>query len=431
MRVSADMKSLPVCAGPYLSVATASANDRLSKRGFRAATIAYAWHLRGPTCTPPMSSRRSVSLRIIADGERRNCRPLRRIRPCGEAAASPWRCQPAILEGLKDVKQTKILCLNKIDQVQREDLLTLASAANEIVNFDRTFMISATNGSGCDDLMNYLSDELPEGPWYYPEDQISDLPMKLMQLYRDGDLNLDQLMAFAVTQDHFRQEQVHAGLGYNREPWIIHRDLTRTHVQANDLRAVSVGPEAYTEAGGTIARDLFTEDRSGYYDDPALLDRLVLEKLVGIATGVQAEGWKWAEAFIDFPHAHGFRRIYPRPLELSEEDTAAHVAAQDEFDRLTAEWESADYDLPPDVDERFAELEAEIERIDGLRNAYEADEIARGGVFVVLNHDGEVRIERGFLRPEDETPEPEVEDGSDGNVGRPCGEGAMLSGPRT
>ncbi|MGV1954198.1 ParB/RepB/Spo0J family partition protein [Agrobacterium sp. 22-214-1] len=230
---------------------------------------------------------------------------------------------------------------------------------------------------------------------------------KLMQVYRDGELTLEQLQAFAITDDNARQEQVYAGLGYNREPWIIRRDLTRMHVQANDRLAVFVGPEAYTEAGGAIVRDLFTEDRGGYYDDPALLDRLVLEKLEGIAAEVQAEGWKWAEASIDFPHAHGFRRVYPHPVGLSEEDQAAHAAAQDEFDRLTGEWENTDDDLPPDVDERFAELEVEIQRIDSLRHAYDPDEIARGGAFVVLNHDGTARIERGFIRPEDEAPEPE------------------------
>jgi GTP-binding protein Era len=84
----------------------------------------------------------------------------------------------AILEGLKEVRQPKILVLNKIDQVKREDLLKLASAANEVVTFDDTFMISATTGSGCDDLIAHLSAKLPEGPWYYPEDQISDLPMR-------------------------------------------------------------------------------------------------------------------------------------------------------------------------------------------------------------------------------------------------------------
>lgn len=239
---------------------------------------------------------------------------------------------------------------------------------------------------------------------------------KLMQVYRDGELTLEQLQAFAITDDHARQEQVYASLGYNREAWVIRRDLTRMHVQANDRKAVFVGPEAYTDAGGTIVRDLFTEDRGGYYDDAALLDRLVLERLEGIAAEVKAEGWKWAEASIDFPHAHGFRRVYPHPVELSEEDVAAYAAAQDEFDRLTAEWEDTDDDLPPDVDERFAELEAEIERINGLRHAYGTDEIARGGAVVVLNHDGTARIERGFIRPEDEASEPEAEEDTDGET---------------
>ncbi len=84
----------------------------------------------------------------------------------------------AILEGLKEVRQPKILVLNKIDRVRHEDLLKLAAAANEAIDFEQTFMISATNGSGCDDLMDYLAKALPEGPWYYPEDQISDLPMR-------------------------------------------------------------------------------------------------------------------------------------------------------------------------------------------------------------------------------------------------------------
>ncbi|MND38613.1 Chromosome-partitioning protein Spo0J [compost metagenome] len=239
---------------------------------------------------------------------------------------------------------------------------------------------------------------------------------KLMQVYREGDLTLDQLMAFAITDDHARQEQVFENLHYNKDPSIIRRDLTRTHVQANDRKAVFVGPEVYTEAGGTIIRDLFTEDRGGYYDDPALLDRLVLEKLDSIAADIQAEGWKWAEASIDFPYAHGMSRFYPHALELSEEDEAAYAAAQDEFDALTAEWENTEEDLPADVDQRFAELEADMERIDAKREGYEPDHVARGGVFVTLNHDGTARIERGFVRPEDEeAPEPEETESTGGD----------------
>ncbi|RVD31751.1 ParB/RepB/Spo0J family partition protein [Mesorhizobium sp. M4B.F.Ca.ET.017.02.2.1] len=237
---------------------------------------------------------------------------------------------------------------------------------------------------------------------------------KLVQVYRDGDLTLDQLMAFAITEDHARQEQVYEHLTYNREPYIIRRELTRTHVAATDRRAMFIGAEAYVEAGGMIIRDLFTDDRGGFYDDPALLDRMVIEKLEGIAESVrQSEGWKWADVHIDYPHAHGLRRTYSRPVALSEEDEAAYAAASEALDRLTAEWDGAE-ELPDDTARRFGELEAEIERNDALRNAYDSCDIARGGMFVVLSHDGAPRIERGFIRAEDELPEKEAETGADG-----------------
>jgi ParB family transcriptional regulator, chromosome partitioning protein len=230
---------------------------------------------------------------------------------------------------------------------------------------------------------------------------------KLMQVYRDGGLSLDQLMAFAITEDHDRQERVYENLSWNREPSTIRRDLTKMNVAATDRRALFVGADSYTEAGGTIIRDLFTEDRGGYFEDAVLLDRLVIDKLEGVAAEVQAaEGWKWTAVHIDFPHAHGLSRTYPHPVDVSEEDAVAYDAAQEELERLSAEWQDADVDLPEEVDQRLAELEAEIERIEAKRHAYDADEIVRGGVFVILNHDGTARIERGFIRAEDEAPEP-------------------------
>ncbi|MFC3321296.1 ParB/RepB/Spo0J family partition protein [Mesorhizobium cantuariense] len=233
---------------------------------------------------------------------------------------------------------------------------------------------------------------------------------KLMQVYRDGGLILDQLMAFAITDDHARQEQVFETLTYNREPYLIRRELTRTHVAAADRRAVFIGAEAYIDAGGMIIRDLFTDDRGGFYDDAALLDRMVIEKLQGISETIkEAEGWKWADVHIDYPHALGLRRTYPQPADLSEEDEAAYQAAFDTFNQLTEEWKSAE-ELPDDVDQRFGELEAEIERVDALRHAYDPDVVERGGVFVMLSHDGTARIERGFIRAEDELPAPEAGD---------------------
>ncbi|WP_119304739.1 ParB/RepB/Spo0J family partition protein [Dongia deserti] len=224
---------------------------------------------------------------------------------------------------------------------------------------------------------------------------------KLMQVYREGALTLDQLMAFAISEDHERQEQVYGNLSWNKEPSVIRRMMTETHVRASDRRAVFVGADAYIAAGGAVLRDLFSEDDGGYFADAGLLDRLAVEKLETVATEVQTEGWKWVQAFIDYPHAHGLRRIYRQPVPLSPEDQAELDAVQAEYDALSEQYDSAE-ELPDDVDAKFGELEAGIDRLSERQRAYDADDIAHGGVFVVLNHDGTARIERGFIRPEDE-----------------------------
>ncbi|MBR0899591.1 ParB N-terminal domain-containing protein, partial [Bradyrhizobium tropiciagri] len=144
---------------------------------------------------------------------------------------------------------------------------------------------------------------------------------KLIQLYRDGDLALEQVMAFAITDDQARQEAIYERLSCDGDASTIRRLLTETHVAATDRRARFVGLEAYTEAGGTILRDLFTEDRGGYLEDVSLLDLLVTARLGREADSLRAaEGWRWTEAHLDFPHAHGMRRVYPHPVELSAED---------------------------------------------------------------------------------------------------------------
>jgi len=83
-----------------------------------------------------------------------------------------------VFASLSTVKQEKILVINKVDSVPRPSLLELTKKLNEGQTFSETFMISALKGTGCDDLLDYLAKKLPEGPWYYPEDQISDMPMR-------------------------------------------------------------------------------------------------------------------------------------------------------------------------------------------------------------------------------------------------------------
>lgn len=234
---------------------------------------------------------------------------------------------------------------------------------------------------------------------------------KLLQVYREDGLTLDQLMAFAIAEDHSRQEQVFENLHHNREPWIIRRDMTASNVPGDDRRAVFVGADAYVEAGGIIIRDLFSEDRGGFFEDAGLLDMLAIEKLREIAGTVQAEGWKWAEAHIDYPHAHGMRRYYPQTIALSDEDEARLDALSAEHDELAEGYSSYD-EMPEDGAAKLEAVSDEIDAISAKRSAYDASVIAHGGAFVVLHHDGTVRIERGFVRFEDETladPQPEDE----------------------
>jgi len=85
-----------------------------------------------------------------------------------------------IVDGLKEHGQKAVLALNKVDGMKRERLLPIAQAYADAFDFDAVFMISALNGSGCDDLKRYLVDRMPEGPWHYPEDELSDLPMRML-----------------------------------------------------------------------------------------------------------------------------------------------------------------------------------------------------------------------------------------------------------
>jgi GTP-binding protein Era len=87
-----------------------------------------------------------------------------------------------ILEGLAEKAEGRVvaLAINKIDRVEAPKLLALTKELNERFGFAETFMISAEKGHGVDDLRRWLAGEMPEGPWLYPEDQIADLPMRMI-----------------------------------------------------------------------------------------------------------------------------------------------------------------------------------------------------------------------------------------------------------
>ncbi len=231
---------------------------------------------------------------------------------------------------------------------------------------------------------------------------------KLLDLYGADEITLEQLMAFSVTGDHLRQEavwdQLKSGQSYLREAHHIRWHLTKAAVLATNRRAQFVGIEAYEAAGGQVLRDLFSTENGGWLQDAGLLDRLVGEKLNAVAEALRSEGWKWIEILpsLPFDHLHGLRKLSSAGPALSDEDQAALNALKAEYDDLNEAF--ADYEeLPDEADQRLGELETAIEALEGTEGAtFDTAEIARAGVVVSIDRDGQAQILRGYVRPEDE-----------------------------
>ena len=221
-------------------------------------------------------------------------------------------------------------------------------------------------------------------------------------------------MAFTVTSDHARQEQVWEALSrsYNKDAYYIRRQLTESTVHASDKRALFVGTEAYEAAGGTIMRDLFEDDEGGWLQDPALLDRLVAEKLVREAEKLRGEGWKWIEAAVDFPYGHssGLRRLMGEAAPFTEEEQVLRDALRAELGQLEDTY-AEEPEYPDEVDARLGEIEAALQEFDERPAVYDPGEIARAGIFVSVDRDGTLRVARGYVRPEDEPPVSGSDDG--------------------
>jgi ParB family transcriptional regulator, chromosome partitioning protein len=239
----------------------------------------------------------------------------------------------------------------------------------------------------------------------------------LLDIYAEDGMTLDQLMAFTVSGDHERQEQVFERLkaSYDKQPYTVRRMLTEGAVRASDKRAQFIGVDAYVAAGGTVLRDLFQGDDGGWLQDVPLVDQMMAEKLKTESDAVSAEGWKWIEVAPDFAygHAFGLRQLCGETVALTAEEEATRDALQGEFDRLSEEYQDAD-ELPDEVDERLSELETALEGFETRPVVFDPAEVARAGAFVSIGPDGQLRIERGYIRPEDElAAEPESDVSAD------------------
>ena len=190
-----------------------------------------------------------------------------------------------IISGFSEVRIPVYLLLNKIDTVPREALLELTSTLHELHPFDETFMVSALNGDGCEDLMEKLTRALPEGPFMYPEDQVSDLPLRMLaaevtreKLY----LRLHQELPYATHVETESWEEKKDGSAKISQVIYVERESQKKIVIGKGgatIKAISTlaRKEISELAEQPVHLFLFVKVREGWGDDPERYRSMGLE----------------------------------------------------------------------------------------------------------------------------------------------------------
>ncbi len=184
----------------------------------------------------------------------------------------------AIIDRLKAAERQAILVLNKVDAARRAGLLQISERVNRHGIFTDTFMISALTGDGLADLQACLAGRMPPGPWLYPEDEMTDLPMRLMaaEITREKLFTLlHQELPYALTVETESWEEFADGSLKIGQVVYVQRDSQKAIVLGRGGRMIKrVGSEARTELEEMLERrihvSLFVKVRENWVDDPDL-----------------------------------------------------------------------------------------------------------------------------------------------------------------
>ncbi|MFD2180968.1 GTPase Era [Rhodoplanes azumiensis] len=191
----------------------------------------------------------------------------------------------AIVDKLREVRQPKVLVLNKVDLVAKPALLALAQALNERVAFAATFMISATTGDGVARVAETLAAQVPEGPWLYPEDQMSDAPMRSLaaEITREKlFLKLHQELPYRSTVETDSWTEQPDGSVRIEQTIFVERESQRKIVLGKGGHTIkSIGSDARAELAGLLEQKvhlfLFVKVRENWSDDPERYREMGLE----------------------------------------------------------------------------------------------------------------------------------------------------------
>ncbi len=257
--------------------------------------------------------------------------------------------------------------------------------------------------------------------------KLANVAPSLIELFRKDALDLEAMMAFAVTDDHERQVQVFESLHKNnRHANWFRQALTTDELPSNDRLVRFVTLKAYEKAGGPVRVDLFSDQKCAYVQDVALLRSLAQAKLdKKVAQVKDEEGAAWAEGRLDcdYSERNAFGRVGMIRKEPSAKVAKQLAALQSEMSALQESGsEEDDYQRLDVIQDQIEEIEQSLEKPDPRA-------VKLAGILLTVEHDGRVEITRGLIRAEDKkalkalAKSPEVGAGS--VAVQPSGEGDL------
>ncbi|AVO45016.1 GTPase Era [Phreatobacter cathodiphilus] len=191
----------------------------------------------------------------------------------------------AILDKLGDIRQPMDLVLNKVDLVERPKLLDLATAVNARARFDQTFMISSTTGSGVMDLKRHLAAVVPAGPWHYPEDEISDVPARMLaaEITREKLYHRlhDELPYDATVETESYEERKDGSIRIEQTIYVVREGQRKIMLGKRGETIKLISTSAREELSKLFETKvhlfLFVKVRENWGDDPERYERMGLE----------------------------------------------------------------------------------------------------------------------------------------------------------
>ncbi len=241
--------------------------------------------------------------------------------------------------------------------------------------------------------------------------KLASVAPELLQEFRKGEINLDQVMALAGCEDQERQVQIWKSLpSHQRSDQWIRRKIAEDEVEPDDDRLKLVSVDEYIAAGGAVREDLFSEKgKDQFLTDPALLDLLVAEKMEAFAVGIRDAGWAWVDVLpvFDFTVRRDYKEYPTVLLPENDDQRIRREAIEAEIAKLGEQIEALENGDDDDWWEKVQPLNEQVESLEDRVEAIKTERIDLNGVdmliagAVVYLDDGEIKCAKPLVRASD------------------------------